>query len=92
MRIYVGNLSRDTTRAELRDLFAEYGTIGRVGLAKDRPGGTSRGYGLVEMDEDAEGKRAITALNGAFLRERPLKVRELPARADRTRSNGNAKS
>lgn len=82
MRIFVGNLSRETTRDDLRNLFAEYGEIGRVGLAKERPSGTFRGCGLVEMNEDADAERAIAALRGTLLKERPLKVREARMRAD----------
>ena len=90
MRIYVGNLSRDTTRADLRNLFATYGQIGRVGLAKDTPGGTWRGFGLVEMNEDEDGQRAIAALRGKLIGKRPLKVKEAPLRADQNSPrNGN---
>ncbi len=92
MRIYVGNLSKKTTRADLRELFSKYGQIGRVGLAKEKPSGTSRGYGLVEMNEDADGTRAIAALRGKLLGERPLKVREARTRADRNTSGGENKS
>ena len=76
MRIYVGNLSRKTTRADLRNLFADYGEIIRVGLAKAGPDGRPRRAALVEMKNDTDGKRAITALKGTLLRERPLKMKE----------------
>lgn len=92
MRIYVGNLSEETTRTDLRNLFAEYGQIGRVGLAKERPSGELRRCGLVEMTEEEEGRRAITALSGTMLKERPLKVREARMRAGRAQSGGNTKS
>lgn len=92
MKIYVGNLSKKTTRADLRNLFATYGEIGRVGLAMEKPGGTSRGYGLVEMNEDADGERAIAALRGKLLGERPLKVRVARLRSDRDTSASDNKS
>lgn len=83
MRILVGNLSHGTTRDDLRNLFAEYGEIARVGLAKDLPDGTRRNYGLVEMNDSAEGERAMSALRGTLFNDRPLKVREARKRADR---------
>lgn len=92
MRIYVGNLSRKTTRADLRNLFATYGEIGRVGLAKERPSGTWRGFGLVEMNEDADGKRAIAGLRGKLFGQRPLKVKEAPANINRNTSDGHNES
>lgn len=91
MRIYVGNLSEETSRADLRSVFAAYGKIGRVGLAKERPSGTLRGYGLVEM-KDTDGRRAIIGLHGRLLNDRPLKVREVRPRADRKRADGNPTS
>lgn len=90
MRILVGNLSSETTRTDLRDLFAEFGQIARVGLAKDRADGTSPGFGLVEMNKEAEGKRAITALSGMLFKERTLKVREARPRDGRKNSNGES--
>lgn len=92
MRIYVGNLSRKTTKADLRNLFATYGQIGRVGLAKEKPNGTWRGFGIVEMNQDSDGKRAIAALRGKLFGQRPLKVREALIRAKQNTSNGNNKS
>ncbi len=92
MRIYVGNLSQQTTRADLRGLFAEYGQIERVGLAKERTGGPSVGYGLVEMNDEADGERAIAGLSGTLLKDRPLKVRKARARTDRKRSDDNNES
>lgn len=76
MRIYVGNLSQETTRRDLRNLFAQYGEITRVGLAKAWPDGRPRRAALVEMKNESEGRRAITALRGTLLRERPLKMKE----------------
>ena len=76
MRIYVANLSQETTRADLRNLFAEYGEIIRVGLAKARPDGRPRHAALVEMKNEKDGKRAISALRGTLLRERQLKMKE----------------
>lgn len=87
MRIFVGNLALDTTRDDLRRLFADYGRIERVGLAKEKASDTSPGYGLVEMMENADGERAITALDGTLFRERPLRVREARTRTKRDHSN-----
>lgn len=76
MRILVGNLSRETSRSDLRDLFAQFGEIARVGLAKNAPDGTPRNIGLVEMKEASDGERAMAALRGTLLNERRLKMRE----------------
>lgn len=84
MRIYVGNLAQDTTRAEIRGAFGEFGQIDRLGLAKDGPNGKRRNFALVEMAKDADATRAITALNGSMLRDRPLKVREIRPKASRS--------
>ena len=74
--IYVGNLSYNTDEDALRTVFEEYGTVDRVALIKDRETGRSRGFGFVEMADDAEGEAAIEALNGQQLDGRPLTVNE----------------
>ncbi len=75
MRIYVGNLPFRTTTDELRDLFAEHGVVQDCVIPVDRDTGRSRGFGFVDMD-DEEAQGAITALDGADLDGRQLRVNE----------------
>lgn len=83
--IYVGNLSFSATEDEVRDLFAQYGSVQSVKLISDRETGRPRGFGFVEMDDDAA-EAAIGALNGQELGGRTLRIneaRERPQRAPR---------
>ena len=80
-KIYVGNLSIDTTEDDLRQLFAEHGAVESVKLINDRQTGQSRGFGFVEMAPDAA-DTAITALNGTTLGDRSLTVNEARPRRE----------
>ncbi len=75
MKIYIGNLSKDMTDAQLKDLFTPFGTTTSANIAKDRDTGASRGFGFVEMS-DAQAKAAIAALHGKEVGGRVLKVNE----------------
>ena len=81
-KIYVGNLSFNTTEDELRQLFAEHGAVESVAVVTDRQTGQSRGFGFVEM-APADADTAISALNGTSLGDRSLNVNEA-----RPRRNG----
>jgi RNA recognition motif-containing protein len=74
-KIYVGNLSFDSTEASLRAAFAPYGQVHSASVVNDRETGRSRGFGFVEMDEDAADK-AIRGLDGQDLDGRTLRVNE----------------
>jgi len=74
--IYVGNLSREVTEAELRQEFLAFGKVTSVRVAKDRRSGQSKGFAFVEMPSQAEGQAAIAGLKGKTLRERTLDVTE----------------
>ena len=74
MSIYVGNLSYDVTQDDVRNVFAEYGTVKRVQLPTDRETGRPRGFGFVEMGNEAEETAAINALDGAGWMGRDIKV------------------
>jgi cold-inducible RNA-binding protein len=74
-KIYVGNLSFDTSEDALRTLFAQHGTVESVKLISDRETGRPRGFGFVEMS-NADASRAMQALNGKELDGRALKVNE----------------
>ena len=76
VNIYVGNLPFSTTDSDLQTLFGEFGTIQKVSVISDRETGRSRGFGFVEMADDAQGKAAIEALNGKEFGGRYLTVNE----------------
>ena len=76
MRIYVGNLPFSTTEDELREFFGQHGAVTSAAIVIDRETGRPRGFGFVEMANDEEAKKAITATNGQQLGGRPLVVNE----------------
>ncbi len=82
--IYVGNLPFSTTEADLRELFAPYGTVNSARIITDRDTGRSRGFGFVEM-EASEANAAMQALNGKDLGGRSLRINEAQGRDDRRR-------
>ena len=84
--LYVGNLSFDTTEGNLRDAFAQFGTVTSASVVMDRETGRSRGFGFVEMSDG--GDEAIAAMDGAELQGRTLKVNEARPREDRPRGGG----
>ena len=75
-KLYVGNLSYDTTENDLEDLFAPHGTVVSSELIQDRATGKSRGFGFVTMETREAAQAAITALNGTELHGRALTVNE----------------
>jgi RNA recognition motif-containing protein len=83
MNIYVGNLSFDTSEDDLRNAFSSYGTITSVAIIKDKFSGESRGFGFVEMPNNAEAQKAISELGGTELNGRTLNVNEARPREDR---------
>jgi cold-inducible RNA-binding protein len=80
-RLYVGNLSFNTTETELRDLFGQSGTVTETKMVMDRETGRPRGFAFVEMSSDAEATHAISQLNGRDLNGRTLKVNEAQERS-----------
>jgi cold-inducible RNA-binding protein len=86
--IYVGNLSFAATEDSVRALFEAYGTVDRVNIVTDRDTGQPRGFGFVEMTNDAEGNQAIAALNGADLAGRTLTVNEARPKTERSGGGG----
>jgi len=76
LKIYVGNLSFDTTDQELSRQFATYGEVASASVVMDRDTGRSRGFGFVDMPSDTEAKAAMAALNGKDLQGRTLTVNE----------------
>ena len=84
-KLYVGNLSYDTTEGTLRTLFAEYGEIESVNLITDRDTGRPKGFAFVEMATDQAAQAAISALNGKSIDDREIKVDKAKPQADRDR-------
>jgi RNA recognition motif-containing protein len=74
MTIYIGNLSYQASEEDIREVFAEYGTVKRVVLPVDRETGRMRGFAFVEMSSDENENSAITDLDGAEWMGRQLKV------------------
>ena len=86
--IYVGNLVWDATADDLLELFREHGQVARAQVIMDRETGRSRGFGFVEMQDDAEAQKAIDAVNGQMFRGRALTVNEARPREERGGGGG----
>src|SRR5204863_10146670 len=84
-KLFVGNLSFDTTSADLEALFSQAGTCESAAVITDRATGRSRGFGSVEMSSASEAERAVAELNGHELQGRKLNVSE-----ERERAGGGA--
>jgi len=88
LRIYVGNLSYETSEQELRQTFEIHGEVQEVSVVRDRDTGRSRGFGFVEMASNEEAQTAITACNGKDLGGRTITVNEARARQERGPGGG----
>ena len=86
-KLYVGNLSFDTTEGDVRDLFSQAGAVESVSLITDRDTGRSKGFAFVEMS-DADAAAAMSQFNGRQLNGRALTVNEARPREDRGGSRG----
>lgn len=89
MKLYVGNLSFDTSDRDLEQLFSQVGTVDSAIIITDRDSGRSRGFGFVEMSSKSEGNTAIDDFNGKEVNGRSLVVNEAKQRDDR---NNNSRS
>ncbi len=87
-KLYVGNLSYDTTEQALRDLFMQAGTVTSVALIKDRDSGQSKGFGFVEMGSQADVQKAISMFNGYTMNNRQLTVNMARPREERGGGGG----
>ena len=83
MNIYVGNLSYDITEDEVRDIFSPHGEISSLSIIKDKYSGQSKGFGFVEMPNQAEAEEAIKALNESDLKGRNIKVNQAKPKEER---------
>ena len=82
MKIYVGNMSFDSSEEDLRKAFEAHGQVDSVTIITDRDTGRPKGFGFVEMSNDAEAKAAIESLNEKDFMGRSLKVSEARPRAE----------
>lgn len=89
-RLYVGNLSFNSTSDSVRDAFSEFGAIDDVHLVSDRETGRPRGFAFVTMSTADAARQAISEMNGAMLDGRPLRVNEAEARDNGPRGNRSA--
>ncbi|CAN5196665.1 hypothetical protein BH18ACI2_BH18ACI2_28160 [soil metagenome] len=88
MKLYVGNLSFQTSSEDLQELFGQVGTVTSASVVEDRETGRSRGFGFVEMSSKEEGEAAIAQFNGKDFSGRNLTVNEARPREDRGGGGG----
>ncbi len=88
MNIYVGNLPYNVTDSDLRETFAQYGSVDQVNLITDKFSGDSKGFGFVEMGNNSEADAAIKALNGTDYKGRNITVNQAKPKSDRPRTGG----
>jgi RNA recognition motif-containing protein len=88
MKMYIGNLSFDTTKQDLENLFSEYGAVTDVHLPTDRESGRPRGFAFVTMDSKEAMDKAIAGVDGTDVGGRSLKVNEAQAREERSGGGG----
>jgi cold-inducible RNA-binding protein len=88
MKLYVGNLSFQTSSDDLNQLFAQAGTVESAAVVEDRETGRSRGFGFVEMSSKEEAAKAIEQFNGKEINGRNLNVNEAKPREDRGNRGG----
>jgi RNA recognition motif-containing protein len=88
MNIYVSNLGFNVQDEDLRGFFTPYGEVTSAKIITDRETGKSRGFGFVEMSDDAAAKKAIAELDGGDVEGRAIKVMEARPKEDRPRGGG----
>ena len=91
-RLYIGNLSYDTTEQELQELFAQVGPVNEISLPTDRDTGRVRGFAFVEMANETDAQEAIRRFNGSSLRNRQINVNEARPREERGGGGGAGRS
>src|SRR6184192_3653813 len=90
-KLYVGNLSFNTTENELQELFSQAGTVQEVSLMQDKFTGKSRGFAFVTMGSEEDAQNAISKLNGQAIEGRPLTVNEARPREQRPPGGGGGR-
>jgi RNA recognition motif-containing protein len=91
MNIYVSNLSFAVQDEDLREFFAEYGEVSSAKVIMDKYTNRSKGFGFVEMPDDAAGQKAIAELDGGMVEGRAIKVMVAKPREERSNNNNNSK-
>ena len=91
MKLYVGNLSFETTENDLQDMFEQHGKVAEVALMMDRTTGRSRGFAFVTMNDATEGNAAMSAFNGKEVQGRTLTVNEARPREERPRQSAGGR-
>ncbi len=89
MNIYVGNLSYEVTEDDLKEAFDAFGQVESIKIIKDNYSGRSKGFGFIEMQDNASAQSAIDGLDGKELKGRAIKVNQARARTEGNRSGGN---
>ena len=89
MNIYVSNLSFSVQSEDLKEFFTPYGEVTSANIISDKESGRSRGFGFVEMTDEAASKKAIAELNDATVDGRTIKVMEAKPREDRPARSNN---
>ena len=82
MNIYIGNLPYSISEDELRNLFAAHGEVTSANIIMDRDSGRSKGFGFIEMPDNAQGEAAINAINQTDVQDRSVRVNEARPRND----------
>ncbi len=88
MNIYIGNLPFNLGEEDLREIFEEYGEVASAKIIMDKFTGRSKGFGFIEMEDDAEANKAIEELNNAEVAGRNIKVNESKPRENNNRGGG----
>ncbi len=91
MNIYVGNLSREVTEEDLREVFETFGEVTSARIIKDKHSGESKGFGFVEMTSKTDGESAITGLKDKELKGKALNVNEARPRTESRGGRGGPK-
>ena len=92
MNIYVANLGFDLQDEDLKELFSPFGEVSSARIITDKVTGRSRGFGFVEMSDDAAAKKAISDLDGTTVSERQIKVNEAKPKEDKPFGGGGGRS
>ncbi len=88
MNIYVGNLSKEVTESDLKELFGQYGVLSSTKVISDMFTQDSKGFGFVEMQSKSEAEQAIKELNGKELKGKKIIVNEARPKTDRKKGGG----
>ncbi|MHC1738187.1 MAG: RNA recognition motif domain-containing protein [Ignavibacteriaceae bacterium] len=83
MKLYIGNLSKQVTEADLNEVFSPYGNIASTSIIKDRDTQESKGFGFIEFNDNTEGAKAMKELNSKEIKGREIVVNEARPKTDR---------